>query len=125
MHSHACFYIGVDIAMDALNQAYNRAVITLNEIKHNSRHHSNIKFGFFEKDCSCSSEDFWKFIIAPPANENSASENPGQLALEEGDRKDNDLQGDQNIEIEGENKKEDDLNNPTPNKENKEGDDRE
>lgn len=86
MHSHACFYIGVDIAMDALNQAYNRAVITLNEIKHNSRHHSNIKFGFFEKDCSCSSEDFWKFIIAPPTNE---SEN-AQLALEDGDRKEGD-----------------------------------
>lgn len=83
MHSHACFYIGVDIAMDALNQAYNRAVITLNEIKHNSRYHSNIKFGFFEKDCSCPSEDFWRFMIAPPSNA-STSEN---AAIEDGNDK--------------------------------------
>ncbi|KAL4480103.1 hypothetical protein ABPG74_020619 [Tetrahymena malaccensis] len=109
MHSHACFYIGVDIAMEALNQAYQRAIITLNEIKHNSRYHSNIKFGFFQKDCSCSSEDFWKHINAPPHNAITAAENEAQgseLKEEGNEKSENKPINDEQMDVEGGNKKE-------------------
>ncbi|KAL4509148.1 hypothetical protein ABPG72_018079 [Tetrahymena utriculariae] len=114
MHSHACFYIGVDIAMEALNQAYQRAIITLNEIKQNSRYHSNIKFGFFQKDCSCSSEDFWKHINAPPNNALTAAENDAQGSeqKEEGNEKNkNKPSNEDQMDVEGGNKKENEENN--------------
>lgn len=69
MHSHTAFYVGVDIAFESLNEAHKRAIKTLEEIKMNSRYHSNIKFGFFGKDATCSREDFWKYIIRTPEEE--------------------------------------------------------
>lgn len=64
MHSKTAFYVGVDIAYDSLKEAHKRSVKTLDEIKSFAKVHSNIKFGFFGKDLTLPSDEFWKHILA-------------------------------------------------------------
>lgn len=76
MHSQTAFYIGIDIVFDSLNEAHKRAVKTLEEIKYNTRNHSNIKFGFFEKDITSYRDNFWKHIVTKnDPNDRALSEN--------------------------------------------------
>lgn len=84
MHSSTAFYVGVDIAFESLNEAHKRAVKTLDEIKMNSRYHSNIKFGFFEKDLTLPPEEFWKHILTDGLINSEDQDSAGRRRRQDG-----------------------------------------